>query len=896
MNYFCCTDTRRSAVKLHPAINGIDFLEVSDKESDPYRERQTTLYVHFLKPLPPGSISGSNLKIEGGDRIKNIKVVEVTVGADAISPFSPPGEENVLTVKVSQAGDFSTYTLRLVQDSRHNDPPAGFDPLLSNVEFSFKVACPSDFDCKCIPVHIAGPATSPEINYLAKDYATFRQLMLDRMALLLPGWKERNPADIGITLVELLAYVADYLSYRQDAIATEAYLGTARRRIALRRHARLVDYYMHDGCNARAWLHIQVSPGVDGLMLKKEEGANKTRVLTKVNSLPTAFRLDSPQYEKAVNEGATVFELMHNITLYTAHNEMELYTWGGKQCCLPKGATKATLKGRFPNLRTGDILIFSEVLGPETGVPQDADPKHQHAVRLTEVTPSYDLLFGELLSSPPFTSPPVNSPPFNSPPTNSPPAASPPLFSPPLSSPPGNALLLVTEIVWDKIDALLFPLCISGAHGIEKVSVALGNNVLIDHGLTIEDKNKSSLYPDKVPPSHLVYAGKQECGCDQCVQSATQVVPLRFNPTLLNSPLTHAAPFNPNDITVPAAALMSWQVTAALPAITLLETGVEGELKGNQIWKPKRDLLSSAANTREFVAEQEWDGTTYLRFGDNKNGARPTAETQLMAVYRTGNGISGNVGATSLAHIATNDAVIIANMQEHAAVWNPLPAQGGMQPETGEEVKQYAPTAFRTQERAVTTADYEVVARRCDANVQRAAATFRWTGSWKTVFLSVDRLEGLDITEAFEKELRDCLERYRMAGINLEVDSPLYVSLEIEMIVCVLPQFFTGDVKRALLDLFSSGLTSNGQKGIFHPDHFSFGQTVYLSPLYAAAQAVQGVSSVQVTTFQRQGNKEEEALKSGKLILGRREIARLDNDPNFPERGIFNIIMKGGRQ
>ena len=55
---------------------------------------------------------------------------------------------------------------------------------------------------------------------------------------------------MGVTLVELLAYVADELSYRQDAVATEAYLDTARSRVSLRRHARLVDYRMHDGCNA----------------------------------------------------------------------------------------------------------------------------------------------------------------------------------------------------------------------------------------------------------------------------------------------------------------------------------------------------------------------------------------------------------------------------------------------------------------------------------------------------------------------------------------------------------------------------------------------------------------------------------------------------------------------
>ena len=71
---------------------------------------------------------------------------------------------------------------------------------------------------------------APEINYLARDYASFRKLMFDRLALLMPQWHEPNPADWTVTVVEAVANMADQLSYYQDAVATEAYLGTARRR------------------------------------------------------------------------------------------------------------------------------------------------------------------------------------------------------------------------------------------------------------------------------------------------------------------------------------------------------------------------------------------------------------------------------------------------------------------------------------------------------------------------------------------------------------------------------------------------------------------------------------------------------------------------------------------
>jgi hypothetical protein len=131
-----------------------------------------------------------------------------------------------------------------------------------------------------------------------------------------------------------------------------------------------------------------------------------------------------------------------------------------------------------------------------------------------------------------------------------------------------------------------------------------------------------------------------------------------------------------------------------------------------------------------------------------------------------------------------------------------------------------------------------------------------------------------------------------MAGHDVEVDSARPVSLEIEMRVCLKPGYFASDVKSSLLELFSNRILPGGRRGLFHPDNFTFGQPVYLSPLIAAAQSVEGVASLVITKFQRQGNDSEEGKQQGKLTFGRLEIARLDNDPNFPERGVFRLFVE----
>jgi predicted phage baseplate assembly protein len=229
-----------------------------------------------------------------------------------------------------------------------------------------------------------------------------------------------------------------------------------------------------------------------------------------------------------------------------------------------------------------------------------------------------------------------------------------------------------------------------------------------------------------------------------------------------------------------------------------------------------------------------------------------------------------------------------------AKVSNLLPATGGIEPESIEDVRRKAPFAFRTQARAVTPGDYEALVGQ-HPQVQRAAATFRWTGSWWTVLVTVDRLGGQPVDASFVREIRNFAEPFRMAGHDLEVDGPTFVPLEIEARVSVAPNHFRSDVKAALLQEFGSGLLPDGRRGVFHPDNFTFGQPVYLSPLYAAAQKVDGVLSIRIVTFQRQGRRSTEALEKGKLELGRLEIARLDNNPDFPERGVFRLSLEGGK-
>ena len=1097
MIYSCCNDNRKAAVLGNPAINGIDYLEVVDGPTRPAGSpRQRTLLITCLNAAPTG-LTPANVLITGGESVTSIGVEWIAPAIPAPPQATPaeatyfknlPSAANVLAVRLDKYGDFSPYTLQLVNNAETaaqgvfpiTEALNGFDPQLAAVTFSFKVDCGPEFDCAPVPPNCAtAPATPPPINYLAKDYTTFRQVMLDRMNQLLPSWNASTEADIGVMLAEVVSYACDQLSYRQDAVTTEAYLNTARSRISLRRHARLVDYQVSEGCNARAWIQI----GVSATTFLPRHG---TRFYTTAPGMPSSLAPGSGNEQAALDAGVVVFEPMQEALLLAPHNLMYFYTWGDTNCCLPTGSTEATLLGTFADLRVGDVLIFEEVLGPKTGVPADADLRHRCAVRLTAVATTNAA--GNPLVDPLFD---VNGKPITS---------------------SGQTPQPVTEVQWSKDDALPFPVCISstfvGAGNTEtqltNVSVVLGNVILADNGLTMPVADLGT-----VPAPSLFYAPNP--AASQCAAPVKNPLPVAFLPTLADSPLTQAValpltgspstpdaiplsatspvslndgngfitmqvaadspatwpqyfgvlatasatpgefdlavvfdplpgpagmsgpvtlesftgmnlttgspnyagtvlansqfihvptgflpstpvpisfpagpamlpntgslnladtsattyltvqptnpigwpplfcvvsqqqivhpthfnlvllytpPSGPEGVTPPviveqflnlslatittaiasasdlisvetfegepnpslsAADLMQFDANQAIPAIKVTST-TPGSSNPPVKWTPAADLLGSGPENTQFVVEIDTNGTAQLRFGDGTNGKQPVAGDDFTAIYRVGNGTAGNVGANCL----INCYAPVAAKATIQTCTNPIAAGGGIDPETAAQIRRRAPQAFMTQERAITMQDY-VNAVELNPQVEDAAAEPRWTGSWYTIFIAAEPQANGPLSKALKRSLTKTVNAYRLAGQAAYIEPPQYVPLSVTLTVCVDPDSFAMDVRAALLQVLGSCRLPSGAPAFFAPQNFELGQPVYLSPIYAAARTVPGVTRVTATVFEPQGQNTRTYIQQGYIPMGPFQVARLDNDPSLPGNGILNLTMQGGR-
>jgi hypothetical protein len=834
-------DERRERLR-DPAVpaNGIESIEVDPVD-------RTRLTVRFVKSLPgePGGVPATaplgrtNVTIAGGDRFAAIGVAEVASnGRD-------------LTVVTDRVGDFAPYTLSLVDVT-------GFDPILSTITFGFRADCATDFDCARPELPSITPVPAPRIDYLAKDYDGFRQVMLDRMASLAPDWRDRHVADTGTALVELAAYVADDLSYRQDAVATEAYLGTARRRTSARRHARLLGYRINDGTNARTPVQVNLAATLaadSDVHVAREDLTFLTH--SQVLNTPS---VEAGEVAKAVDAGSLVFEPMHGARLRRSHEVIPFHDWGDERATLRIGATEAYLRdvGNITDLQTGDFLVIAQRRDADTGRLADADRRLRQLVRITA---------------------PVAR------------------LTDPLEPDEDGTPLTILRVRWHPDDALRFDLHIgrrpvgdsSGDSG--PSAVAWGNLVLADHGWSMATSGVSEVLP-MVPAD----VDPMESTTPQVLAQLDRVQ--RYRPTLRQPYVTIAAvPFDPaavaSDLTgvqrpLSAVAALTVRSEGATPAIRLRD--------GDGLpWNPVPDLITSRGNAHEFVAEIDRQGLASLRFGDDINGKQPNAQDpedltdRFVADYRVGGGAAGNVGAEAIAHV-----VRLGSVDAVSGARNPIPAVGGRQPETVAEVRQRAPVSFRQQKRAVTAQDYqELVTARSD--VQRARVRSLWTGSCKTFFIAVDRVGGREVDPPFQNAILNYLEPFRTMGHDLAVEPPHLVPLELALTICVAPDHFRSDVEAALLVVFSSGYDNDGRPGFFHPDRLSFGDPIFLSRIYKTALSVDGVEDVIVTRFRRWRTPGESGLDRGVLHFGASEIPVLDNDPNYPGRGALTIVTEGGR-
>jgi hypothetical protein len=342
-----------------------------------------------------------------------------------------------------------------------------FDPLRTWLPVRLRPECEDGGECaEEAPSAPAPPAPSPVHDYMARDWRSLRRALVEYLLREEPD-ADTSIADPTIALIELFAHAGDLLHYRLDRVATEAYLGNARLRASVRRHARLLDYRVGEGAAAETCVHIGLRPRAEPVEVRGGDVA-----VDEVGS-------------------ARAFTLESDLKARAALGEIAIYDWGEEGCCLRAGATECVLVRPVPAdalgddwLRAGDLLAF-EVVDPD-----DRDrhlkwarrelewPSDGARERFREPLSSRAAEVVELVAAEPFEDPLLGS---------------------------GLELTLVR---WDAAEALTrsYPVGVDTGAGGEEVTVARGNLVRAHHGRLFDAPARRL----DDPPGQTTAAGEKE--------------------------------------------------------------------------------------------------------------------------------------------------------------------------------------------------------------------------------------------------------------------------------------------------------------------------------------------------------------------------------------------------
>jgi uncharacterized phage protein gp47/JayE len=189
------------------------------------------------------------------------------------------------------------------------------------------------------------------IRYRIGAYASFRQAMLegisgcrlhveDKQYRPLANWTTRDSDDYGIAILEMWAYLADILTFYQERIANEAFLGTARQLESLIRLAKMLHYKPAPGRAASAWLAFTAE---DGASVK----------------IPKELRVQSVPGQDAKPQK---FETVESITAESWLNRVRILPKPELYNPLAQDSSEGLLVSNDEGLSAGDKLVVFDAI------------------------------------------------------------------------------------------------------------------------------------------------------------------------------------------------------------------------------------------------------------------------------------------------------------------------------------------------------------------------------------------------------------------------------------------------------------------------------------------------------------------------------------------------------
>ncbi|KXF83030.1 putative baseplate assembly protein [Enterovibrio coralii] len=268
-----------------------------------------------------------------------------------------------------------------------------------------------------------------------------------------------------------------------------------------------------------------------------------------------------------------------------------------------------------------------------------------------------------------------------------------------------------------------------------------------------------------------------------------------------------------------------------VPAKTATGVKPTMEIRVNKIlWKQVPNFLNSSPTDRVYTLRIDESGYSHVSFGDGVLGAMPRKGQQnIRASYRKTLGLEGRVKAGQLNLLMSQPLGV-------EAVKNLLAAEGGANPESGDEMRISAPLSCRTLGRVVSLTDYADFAR---AFGGIAKATSQWLHSSKgpQVIVTVAAEDGVQVPEGSDlhNTLTDALIAAGDPFARFTLRSFRQTFFRLGVKLKVHPDYLSDDVKVRAEAMLREQLSFEAR---------DFGQPVFASEIIALLHDVDGVDAV----------------------------------------------------
>ena len=266
-------------------------------------------------------------------------------------------------------------------------------------------------------------------------------------------------------------------------------------------------------------------------------------------------------------------------------------------------------------------------------------------------------------------------------------------------------------------------------------------------------------------------------------------------------------------------------------------------------------------HSRTYVLQAE---AGEIQFGNGRTGRVPPSNSQIEAEYQVGGGVAGNVNAESINKWCENEinTNLVSNWNQvhpNIVLIQPFPAIGGAVAETINQAKARAFNKLNEVTRAVTLADFEIMALGTPGiPIARAHALAAYHPDMPA-FTVPDNVSVVVLppcpgnkplpSAALLEEVRRYLEPRRLIATQIHVIAPHYTTITVEAHL------------GAQQGVDSKHLEKIAQQALdkfFHPLHggpdgtgWPIGRAVYRSEVFALLQEIDGVAYVENLSLEK---------------------------------------------